>query len=55
VRCVLLVALVGFVAPAVLVTAGEPRAGEIPDAPVLSLEQRNRGPPVQRCDSPGRR
>ena len=56
VRCVLLVAAMAtLVTPAVLVTAGVPTAGGIPDAPVLRLERRSRGPPVHRCDSPGRR
>jgi len=47
VRCVLLVAVMAtLVTPAVLVTAGVPAAGDVPDAPVLRLEHRSRGPPA---------
>jgi len=51
----LVVAMVALLMPVVLVRAGEPTAGATPNAPVLQLERRSRGPPQDRCDSPGRR
>jgi len=46
VRCVLLVAaMVALAASSVIVTASTPSASDTPDAPVLRLEHRSRGPP----------